>query len=376
MNAFRHAYTGEGVFEVNVTAVSRLATASRSTVVSIEWVDEGTAPELVDIKYDVDDEPRTVELYLTSADEQRGTCQVMLGTDDVNNTTQMLATENALVSQQYLVKQYDAIGFYDVRHECWNDFGVTSANVTVTAIQPIPEYDHKLRQADVHIPIKNARAHWRDLQVVINGNDTASRLIGQNVSIGNEQFVVMGENLVEIKGQGRSMFTKVYNTQQKIGNLRMNLSKMHTTPDDVIELTFEIDSGDFAHVQIDFSDGHKQYLYVPFITSAGSFAIVRNHSYAELGFYDVTFIVSNDVSWQQVTTGVSIERRIQVATLSAVNTTVIGIPTVFSLDVDKHVTPAMPVQVGCENQIPRLITYAPAPCSGAVCWLLTTCSYR
>ena len=151
---FSHAYASEGVFEVNVTAISRLATASQSALVIIEWIDEGTAPELVDIKYDIDDEPRTVELYLTSADEQRGTCQVMLGTDDVNNTTQMLATENALVSQQYLVKQYDAIGFYDVRHECWNDFGVTSANVTVTAIQPIPEYDHKLRQADVHIPIK------------------------------------------------------------------------------------------------------------------------------------------------------------------------------------------------------------------------------
>ena len=94
-------------------------------------------------------------------------------------------------------------------------------------------------------------------------------------------FSYSGEHLIQLRGNGQTMYTKVFNLQKPINDVDISANVIHTEVGQPIELEFRIGKGDMFHVWISYGDGEDEFLYYP--TPDIPVTIMRNYSYSELG---------------------------------------------------------------------------------------------
>ena len=268
-------------------------------------------------------------------------CRINFGDDSTGSDSNF--TNVGSIFDENVIHRYDAIGFYDVRFECWNDYGQLDFRQTIMAADPVTGYEYRSIDLDIQVPVVGSSTYVDDVEVLINYQSVPVVVSSDNVTISRDLFLSSGENVVQIIGNNKVIFTKIFNLQEPIDDVTISTDQEHVTADTLINFDYNIAQGDSLQIEIDYGNGTLEYLQS---TSPESPLVIRRqHAYSELGIYDVSLLVANDISWLKATQLVSIERPIQHAVLWAENSTQIGAPTTFKLDVDLDLTPAMPVKV-------------------------------
>ena len=309
--------------------------------VKIEAVDEGKPPAEIYLKTDNEDKSKSVMAYLTALGYQSKTCSL-----DFGDGTVQKYEEGEMIFQTIQEHTYETIGFYGVKAECENAYGSIAEDETIMVVHPTMEYEYQMRNLDISIPIIGADVESNNLLVLVNEKETQVTKTGKDVVLNEAVFSYSGEHLIQLKGKdGQTMFTKVFNLQTPVDEVDLSANVIHSEVNDNIELEFRIGKGDQMHVWISYGDGDEEFLYIPSPDPAEPVTIHRNKTFSELGVYNVEIVVANDISSQKVNQIISIERPLELAEVKSHNVTELGEATVFSFDVDRHMTPSMPVSV-------------------------------
>ena len=287
------------------------------------------------------DKSKSVMAYFTALGYKTKTCSLDFGDGIVEQYE-----EADMILNTMREHTYETIGFYGVVAECENAYGSISDDETIMVVHPTFEYEYQMRNLDLSIPIIGADVESNNLLVLVNEKETQVTKTGKDVILNEAVFSYSGEHLIQLKGKdGQTMFTKVFNLQTPIDEVDISANIIHTEVDDEIEMEFRIGKGDQMHVWISYGDGEEEFLYIPAPENAQPVTIHRNKTFSELGLYHVEIVVANEVSSQKVSQVISIERPLELAQVFSHNVTELGEPTIFSFDVDQHMSPAAPVEV-------------------------------
>ena len=327
----------EGEYEVNVTAISRVAMETQLIDMSIEWHDEGTAPEVVSVTYGNTDISKQIFAYVTGIGLDKKSCLLDYG----DGTMKEYDNEDELIVHDTETHLYNLIGLYSMSFRCENKFGATVDKEDVVVSHPHVEYEFKDKTSVISIPVATSDAAY--LSAFVNSEKVEISYTMGNLSIDSSSFESTGEHSVELRAHNKTLYTKVYNLQYQIDKVTIIPDVVYTMVNQPIGLTFEISNGDFLHIHIAYGDGSEEYLYAP--DADPTLYLYRNHTYNSLGKYEVIVTVANDISYVRVSHMISIERPIETVVMTTRNTSQIGEPTEFVIEVDMDISPSMPVQV-------------------------------
>jgi len=339
-NMISHSWQEEGNYDVTIVATTRTTSETVTKVVSIEWVEEGVVPEVVQISANPGPLSNEIILDLSAVSRYDMACTLQFGDGEILSIT---IPHDAYVNQMEERFVYAVAGIYDVDFACQNEYGETSARVTVPSSDYGVNFQTDERGVDIEVPILGADTHSDSFLAYVNEVQVVAEIGLETVVIPAAVFSYSGEHLVELKSDGTLLHKRIVNLQAPIQELNIIDVDHQVEWTDAVHLSFEIIGGDHIHTLIDYGDGTTERLYIP--DSDLHLLLNRTHIYESVGAYLVKFKASNDVSFKTTSLHSSVERYLQVATVQAENVTDLGDPTTFTVIVDPDQSPAMPVKV-------------------------------
>ena len=340
-----HNWKTEGSFMVTLTAVTRLNQETKTFKINITDVDEGIGPELVRVKASPTKTSHQVEVYATVVSKAVVDCTLDFG----DGNTQEITGLADFVNNMKIKHIYPTAGFYDLHFFCDNGYGTGEARSFTVAQNRKVDFVTKMTGDDVTIPLVGADNHVDNLQVLVNSVKLVSSAVtieNDQIILHNSQFPVSGEYLIQVKSGWFVLHQRIATFQDGIKGVSIRVNKEYLDGTEPVEITFEINGGDHTHMHIKYGDGKEEFLYYP--NGGNPLIVTKTHSYKELGWYTINIVAANDVGFVQTSKMVTSEREIKNVSLYVANITNLGEFAEFKLDVDQHLSPAMPFSVRFE----------------------------
>ena len=320
-----YAWLSEGTYNVTLTASTRTTTETIQEEVSITWVDEGVAPELVLLKSSITSHvgDGTVDFYLTAISHELLSCDVNLG----DGSDETFSGMDLFINRQVFQHTYDLPGFYDLFVSCVNVYGTRNFTSQIVVANDVVELQTGDRSINISVPFKDGDDD--SLIVEVNKHIVTSAVVDErNVTVPSSAFPYSGQHLIELKADDITLSKTVVTLQNQIERVDIDTSGIsHAMREEEYAITFKVYGGDYIHAQLDFGDGGFEFVY---IDAAGDVAeLVKPHTYSNLGVYTISIQAANDVSFKMITKEVSIEEEVSSAHLSVNHQTVLGESTNF-----------------------------------------------
>ena len=341
LTSIGHSWSVNKTYTVNITATNRLSTTSTLERVMIQWVDEGLAPEDVDVKAETIEPSRKVNIFSQAFSNSPTHCNLEYG----DGNQRSIPEKSDIITSEY-EHTYTTIGFYDVLLDCKNKFGTTRSSQTAIAAHSVVDYESLPNYEDIRIPLVDGNDPLNKLAVFIDGLKVNTSVTDQVVKLQQSLFQFEGQHVISLQRETDEtvLRTKVYNIEEEVMAAQVLTQSSAVELHEEVQFSFNITSGNFLNVYIDYGDGEQEYWYFPSTPPV----LINSHKYAELGKYTVTLVAANSISHQSNTAEVFIERPLQSADLYHTQVKLIGQPTFFSIELDLDATPAMPVEVEFE----------------------------
>lgn len=336
-----HFWRLEGTYNVNITAKSRASSETKVFEVKIQWVDEGTKPDMVTLDSSYTSDQQQIDIYSYFISPATMDCILYYG----DGQTESLENLDDMIHRKSVQHTYETVGFYDVSMTCNNAFGSTVSKEVIPVRNTTMDFKTRVIGRNVVIPFYGSNAHKELLHVRLDHVSVEPLLSESSITIPKEEFKHSGEHLIEIKTDEEILRRRVVNLQEEIRQINITALPAHTIKEGKVLLTFQIESGDHVHVVIDYGDGKIEHLYFPRRPLSGPIIIYRSHAYQEHGKFEVKMTAANDVSFKKISKLISVERPIILAEVAVNDVKFLGEAAEFVFNVDPDLSPALPFLV-------------------------------
>lgn len=281
---------------------------------------------------------------LQSYSDSTQQCTVNYGDQSAIDT---FSVDGGILSKE-TTHSYPRLGLFPVTLSCTNEFGVTTELCSAPAAESGVPYENLALNADAVIAMNGAVDG--SVVVYVDGTPVLPGNVVTNAThvrlVNSPLTATSGEHWVTLRqsSTGLLLLMKVYNVVRPVQTVAVATASDGVKVGETTTVTLTVQRGERMFVSLSYGDNQTELIY---ITEAPA-TVTRDHAYADLGSYNVTAVVANDVSELTASTIASIERKIILATMTVKNVTSLGAPVEFSFVVDPTVSPAMPISVTFE----------------------------
>ncbi|CAH1779490.1 unnamed protein product [Owenia fusiformis] len=364
-----HSWQDEGSYKVNVTAKNRKKSESKEVEIIIENVHEGTAPQYTQLSASHLEGSNKVKIDIDAFSYEPTECLVQYGD---NTEVSYSISANDLSLQESNPHTYAYPGPYILAINCSNAYGTVDNTLEVISQNNRLDYAKQSIGEAMVVDVENGATISDELEVYVDDGiveDDMYSIADTSLTVRPDVITLSGHHDVHLIYKDHSLLRHVYNVQEDIKDIRIEIPKAQDEVSAPIDIVFHIPEGDHVNVRLDYGDGNVEYVY--YRHPVKPLVIRRSHAYDALGLYQVSMEAANDISYYNASYEVSIERPIQNVTFYARNVTTIAEPVLFTFLVDLTVQESMPVwatftygdgenekvELGERNTIPKPLQY-------------------
>lgn len=338
-----HAWTKEGSYKVNITAVGYFASHSVVSAVEVKMISSGKSPYPVLFQTWTSQSTSDIgkvsyQLSAFSSEEQ--TCVLNFDKDNTLNYDE----KTKLVLKERNTYVYDPIGFHNTSLVCSNQFGSQTSKQILTARKPklLTKHMRYSDQDSVAIKISNVQNNGRVFidSKIISSNSYLTSV--DSVTVGMKTFKNRGLHSLVVKSkEDKPVVNEIVGIIKAIKKISISAPTFNSKINETILFTITISQGDQIYLELLCGNGKTSFHFVNFVSSPVS--LKTECSYASLGKYLFSVVAVNEISDLKVGKKVSIERDVASASLSLSNTVQLGTYSQFEFTVDANKVPAVPL---------------------------------
>ena len=329
-NTSGHFWNREGTYAVNVTAVGYFATDSVILKVEVINNQTGLPPENLAFKSDTSSTvPCQVNLSLTAFSETAINCTVRLD----KNSILADGSLHVLNKNDYYI--FPESGFYDSSFACSNSFGTSSLEYLVTASNRSTSLQSIQISADEYLAFRllNGKNNVNIFLNNIAADYIANNINDTHVIIRSDALKPAGEYCISLKSIfNEPVINYIYRVLAPLENIVLTGRTFSAQVGELINFVAVVTQGDQVYLSFSCGNGRSQMFYYPYLPSPIQVRV--NCTYSNLGSYNISLQVANDIGQKFFGKEVSIERSLNACNWSATNTTHLGVSTLFAFSVD------------------------------------------
>lgn len=329
-NTSGHFWNREGTYVINVTAVGYFA--SESVLLKVEVINNqtGLPPEHLIIKSDTSTTvPCQVNLSLTAFSETAINCTVRLDKNSISTYSSIYVLNK---NYNYI---FPEIGFYNSSFTCSNSFGTSSLEYLVTASSRSTTMQSIQLSADEYFAFQ-VLSGKNNIKIFLNNmaaDYLANNINGTQVIMRSDALKPAGEYCISLKSVfNEPIANYIFRVLAPLDNIVLTGKSFSAQVGEPMNFVAVVSQGDQIYLSFSCGNGRSQMFYYPYFSSPIQVRV--NCTYSNLGSYNISLHVANDISQKFFGKEVSIERSLSACNWTATNATHLGLSTSFKFSVD------------------------------------------